>query len=153
MNTYRTPWDSCTQERARRERQLQALPLLPIQRRVLSLFDNPELRRFMPPRMMQMGKQLLRDPGSEGLKELFLANAARLEAYVLALSDPFAANYPRPGTLPSGEGRIVLLTMPTGDVLSLEPGHLTCHLALLGPSGSGKTRLAMRLILEALKIS
>ena len=87
------------------------------------------------------------------LEELFMLVVRDQHAKALITTDPLYGNAPPAGALPPCRGRIPLVGLCTGAVLSICLPDLTKNLLVVGPTGGGKTNFLRSLIVSMLEAS
>ena len=129
-------------ERDEREmkRQQQALEILKVSR-------EPQLRMQDVPGSEAMAFQLAQQPEDREMRALFERVVQDQIGRAMESGDPFWEHYPSPGQLPVlAAGRIPLVSMPLGDVLSLNARGLCKNVLVVGATGGGKTNWLRLLI-------
>lgn len=120
---------------------------------IWAITQEPMLRWPDVPGGELLAAPLMVEPNDPVLQELFGLTAREQMAKAMISGDPYHGNYPQVGIIPQlAAGRIPLLTMPTGDVLSTDIPGLTKNVLVVGPTGGGKTnwlRVLIAALLEA----
>lgn len=118
--------------------------------RLLELAGHPRLGLHRVAGMQMLLHQVAADPKDSHLVELLALVVQAKVAGTPGLDDPFAANDPAAGVLPQEKvGRLPLLSLATGEVLSMAVGDLRRNLLLVGPTGGGKSNTLRAIIASA----
>ncbi|MBE7559515.1 hypothetical protein HS125_11390 [bacterium] len=94
-----------------------------------------------------MAYTLIADPHDRETQALYCYYLRERRYYVVALADPFLANYPSI-LAPVPRDMIHVGTMPNGGPVGYPPGQTSRNVLLVGSTGSGKTEMVKRQIVQ-----
>ncbi len=120
---------------------------------ILQQTQDPLLRWHDVPGGNLLAEMLINDPEDHELSELYDLTVSQQVAQAVSMGDPFWGSFPPLGSLPPlARGRVPLVALQTGDVLSIDVKDVMCNVIVCGPTGQGKTswlRLAILSLLDA----
>jgi len=89
-----------------------------------------------------------RDPTDQDVAAVILTAIRKIEDAETLSGNPFCSNYPPPGQLPTGQGMVHLLDLPTSGALELPWLRAIDGICVNGPPDSGKTTFAWHVIIQ-----
>jgi hypothetical protein len=117
---------------------------------IWALVHDPRLRWGDLPGGDVLAQHAMLNPDDPHLAELLELTLRDQAARGIVSGDPFHGNYPPVGKLPLlVPGRIPLVAVPTGEVLSVGVPNVLKNVLVVGPTGGGKTNW-LRLMIGAL---
>lgn len=118
---------------------------------LLRYLEEPRMRWQDCPQAFQLVQNALRFPNSESLQRR-ASQVIRIRLLqVTSVGNPFLSRYPSFGELPSLEGRIAIIQLPTREWLTMSLQDCCSHLLVTGATGRGKSVWLRGFILQVLQ--